>query len=651
MEGGATYTLDKPGLKTNAYNLNSKDPVIASGDYNWYVVAEDAASNTTHENPFYFKIAPLLPVIPAVPLLDKPAANSHINDATFSWMLTGDAATISGLTSEIQVDDRPGFSRSPSFMLYDGIIDHGGLSSNLTASALDDPLLSDPTGPFYWRVRAYDAATGISSLWSVVRTFRFSVDKPGQPKLLSPGEGAYLSQRRPTFSWSAVPGAVSYDLQITNNSTTLPVITPITKTSYTLPASGQLDYGTVSWSVTARDAYGNLSDVSDPGTFQIFVQSLPLPGSITTNTRPVFSWSAYPGAGSYELIITNINDPANPSDVVSQPVGSTKTSYRLSSDQRLKAGKYIWQVKVNGIDSPTNWQLFIQPTLPAAPKLISPADKALIGKEAISSVSWTNVAFADNFEIEISSSAQFSYAVPTSVPGNDVDLIITDPNPLPSTSGTYYWRVRRVNSDGASGSWGAVRSIKLDLDEPASPFLLSPANGGSVTNPQLTLTWSSIADAAGYDVVFAPGTLPPSTDPAFPQHTRLGKVTSYKLPATIGEGEYSWTVRAYDAAGNVSDWSFPNYLTILAGLSVHKTPTPTPTAPPVSPTLTVAPVEPSLTPTPTPTQPTVEPPAAAERTATPASPTDEPPTQKPTATPLPADTASPFPELSATPAP
>jgi hypothetical protein len=661
VKDGASNTVLDELVTTTSYTLTSSDPVIGTGDYTWYVIACDAANNCSREgNSFNLKIVQSLPTIPAVPQLIKPVANSYTNDPSFSWLLSDDT-----LSSELQVSTiGPGFSEPISSMLYEEIVPPGETNIIVTPDP-DNFHLGGSTGPIYWRVRSFNS--DYSSPWSKVRTFWFSNRAVDQPMLFSPTGDVNLSQRLPTFSWRTVRGAVRYDLQITDSSGTTRNITLTNKTSYSPPGNSPLDFGAVSWNVTARDVYGNQSVISIIGKFNIVIQNSPAAGSNTTNERPTFKWSAYRGANSYELIITNVGDTSAP--VLDKTI-EAGTSYTLNSTEVLAPGVYTWQVIVNDVKNPPkppkNWQLFIKPAIPAAPVLLLPENKALIGLPPgmdpfgfpTLKVSFSNVAFADHFELQFSTSTNFSNSKTLKFPGDHTgsQAIIQVTNPmglLNYVQAHYYWRARGINSDGVAGDWSSVKSFTLDWIPPNSPALLSPANGGSVTNSHLSLTWSSIPDAAGYDVLFAPGILADPNNNPYPPPTRLGKVTSYKLPFTIGEGIYSWTVRTYDAAGNVSVWDDVYTINLLAGLSVHKTPTPTLMSPPASPTLTATPTaQPSLTPTPAPAQPTVEPPTA-EPTSIPSTPTDEPSSAKPTDTPILETTAVPSasPTSSATPAP
>jgi len=84
---------------------------------------------------------------------------------------------------------------------------------------------------------------------------------------------------------------------------------------------------------------------------------------------------------------------------------------------------------------------------------------------------------------------------------------------------------------------------------PFPPALTSPANGAALTDNTPRLTWnaSPSPDVAGYRLDF---------DGAIQD---VGSVTQYTT-SLLTDGVYTWTVAAYDAAGNTSPytdtWSF-----------------------------------------------------------------------------------------------
>ena len=99
-------------------------------------------------------------------------------------------------------------------------------------------------------------------------------------------------------------------------------------------------------------------------------------------------------------------------------------------------------------------------------------------------------------------------------------------------------------SDGALGG---------DDNPPSVPVLKSPDNGETVTSP-VTLEWYSSTDNEGYVQCY---TVIVDNDPGFgsPEvyENTPDNGTSYQV--SLADGTYYWKVRAWDNAGNASDWS------------------------------------------------------------------------------------------------
>ena len=126
-------------------------------------------------------------------------------------------------------------------------------------------------------------------------------------------------------------------------------------------------------------------------------------------------------------------------------------------------------------------------------------------------------------------------------------------------SGTYYWRVRGRNNTSDYGLWSGVRYFKVDVDAPATPTLIYPANGASVIGTP-TFKWSQPSGAKYYQLRYADSDTPDT------YIYTSGEITKYYLkpPAMDSMQTYIWSVRTRDAAGNwSSDWSAPFSVTIL----------------------------------------------------------------------------------------
>lgn len=89
---------------------------------------------------------------------------------------------------------------------------------------------------------------------------------------------------------------------------------------------------------------------------------------------------------------------------------------------------------------------------------------------------------------------------------------------------------------------------------PANP-LLTPANGATVDTFNPTFDWADATDAASEVVSYTlliTGSLSEISTFTTPTSTLLS-------PTYLSNGVYTWTVRAYDAAGNASDFVTPPY--------------------------------------------------------------------------------------------
>ena len=77
-----------------------------------------------------------------------------------------------------------------------------------------------------------------------------SVNFPPTP--IAPVSGSVLNTFTPTFSWSSIPGAISYQLQLTNTTTGIPLAPiSVTGTSFTLVSAALLDDDAYTWGVAA----------------------------------------------------------------------------------------------------------------------------------------------------------------------------------------------------------------------------------------------------------------------------------------------------------------------------------------------------------------------------------------------------------------
>ena len=106
---------------------------------------------------------------------------------------------------------------------------------------------------------------------------------PAKPILSSPANSSrvgFIGKQALTFQWTVVTefSGVSYKLQITSDPSfvnlTIPEVSGLTETSYTLPQGQALPYGTYYWRAKAIDSAQNDSGWTAPHSFQVGLMPL-----------------------------------------------------------------------------------------------------------------------------------------------------------------------------------------------------------------------------------------------------------------------------------------------------------------------------------------------------------------------------------------
>ena len=343
---------------------------------------------------------------------------------------------------------------------------------------------------------------------------------PAAPLLLSPANGAAGQSTSPTLSWSASAGAASYRCQVsTSSSFTTTVVDDSTLTGTSKAVSGLsagLTYywrvnasnanGTSAWSATwnfatqQQEASGGIIGYNGAGSTIDYISDAS--GSYinltrfqaTANLNVTAIYAKVLGiTGAYKCAIYSDNngtprDLLKASGEVTNPSTGWQT-FSLPSAQTITAGQYYWLAVWSSLRS-TSAGVYCEPTG--------------------STTRWTNA---------------LTYG--------------TWPNPVATFGGSNYKYCIYASDPGTAPP-----------PAPATPLLLSPANGAAGQSTSPTLSWSASAGAASYRCQVS--TSSSFTTTVVDDSTLTG--TSKAVSGLAAGLTYYWRVNASNANGT-SAWS------------------------------------------------------------------------------------------------
>lgn len=286
-------------------------------------------------------------------------------------------------------------------------------------------------------------------------------------RLLSPGNGREFNVSTPTFRWTDIVNALSYQLEldsmITYASGAHQHITT-ENTSYTVDTLTDALYY---WRVRCLDQYGNWTawtpsnqvtiDTRGPNPPQLIS---PESGSTVNTSRIHFDWTEVTDALSYDLAVCRNDSFINVISYIST-IYYSSVSY-LSYVSNLEDGRYYWRVcskdslSNKGPWSPASY-FTVDTTPPEPPELLLPADGDTIRTEypAFTWEAASEDAVTHYFQIG-------SDSLCTRITFSARDLTSTECThssyPLLNNK-TYYWRVCSSDSAGNASNWSAIRSF------------------------------------------------------------------------------------------------------------------------------------------------------------------------------------------------
>jgi len=230
----------------------------------------------------------------------------------------------------------------------------------------------DADTDIYWRVRA-DDESGTGLTWSSTRVVRKSLPAP-VPDPLNPMIGDLI----PTWKWALVPGAVSYDVEVTLPNGTPNLFTRLPSRAFTF--TGMRGPGIWKWRARANFPQVDRLELtqgpwSPRSDFTRTIREPANPNEEFGERRLVFRWDTKLGAVNYRVQISTRPDFAIPFDTATTDI--PRWSSRLTQPPYTTGGTFYWRVaaadhSVLNAGDYTAARSFTLPAIPATPITVAP---------------------------------------------------------------------------------------------------------------------------------------------------------------------------------------------------------------------------------------------------------------------------------------
>ena len=294
------------------------------------------------------------------------------------------------------------------------------------------------SGVYSATVRAFNSAREFG-LWST--TIQFTV--LAAPAVVTPVIGGTFD-RTPALTWTAVSGAINYDVMLTNTVTKAVVYRDryVTGLSYLVPR----DLADATYEVTVRAQNGSyFSAWSAPRVFSVGAPpTITTPGNTTTvGSRPKFVWTGISGTERYEIWVQNVD-----TGVYAFKVDNiTQTTF--TAQIHLPLAKYRVYVRaISTLGEITEWSEPVEFISGGVANVTSPTANATTVSRPV--ISWSSVTGAVGYVVQIRNLDTNTVSLTTAPqPGNSYVLTTALP------SGRYRVWVQAVSTAEYRSNWGA----------------------------------------------------------------------------------------------------------------------------------------------------------------------------------------------------
>lgn len=276
------------------------------------------------------------------------------------------------------------------------------------------------------------------------------------PGLLSPIDSTLVCDLTPLMEWNEIPGASSYDIQISTSTNIVVNVEGLTYPNYQVLPGVLVNSNMYYWKVNATTSWGK----SNWSAIKMFVTgepvspvpmlSYPPNGTNHIPMNPSFYWVSNPVANKYRLQISRAPNFDN------KIFDSLFTPGSILPDGVLNRNStYYWRVAGRnncGIQSQwsATWNFVTNDHIPQPPVLVYPENNSYANTSV--NLDWNDIPYINSYDLQLSTDSLFKYIL------YDTSNIPQSSKMLNISMGKYYWRVRALNEYG-NGPWSPIWSF------------------------------------------------------------------------------------------------------------------------------------------------------------------------------------------------
>lgn len=286
--------------------------------------------------------------------------------------------------------------------------------------------------------------------------------------IVSPLDNTEVVSNMVTFRWNVLKGADNYRLQVYSGNQSIVLDSLVSANSF----SYALTSGSYQWRIRGEN-FAYQTSYTFPTKFTLVEsddlsnQQVPLgtpsSGKYTNQLVHNFSWTRLKAASYYSFRLLNVTAG---NTIIHQVDDITNTNYLLPSAIISQDGEYTWQVKAINSENETETQyssrtLYIDTTPPGLPQNSSPLNNASATVNTSVSFRWNapaNVGPVNaplKYNIQIASDSGFTDILQTA------DLTTTSYSYSFSSTGTYYWRVKALDTANNEGNYNSSFKVTV----------------------------------------------------------------------------------------------------------------------------------------------------------------------------------------------